>query len=59
SAPNTYLGVKDFSPAGIAVGPNGTIYVATNPTGGFANGSAIAAINPTGQSSLLWRAEES
>jgi sugar lactone lactonase YvrE len=50
-----FLGVRNFSPAGIATAPDGTIYVDTNPDGGFANTSAIAAIAPSGRPSLLWR----
>ncbi|HEY1734100.1 MAG TPA: hypothetical protein VGG23_06595, partial [Acidimicrobiales bacterium] len=53
-----FLGVRNFSPAGIATAPDGTIYVDTNPDGGFADTSAIAAIAaiaPSGRPSLLWR----
>jgi hypothetical protein len=52
---DTFLGVRNFSPAGIATAPDGAIYVDTNPGGGFADTSAIAAIAPSGRPSLLWR----
>ncbi|HVX23550.1 MAG TPA: hypothetical protein VHB02_19565 [Acidimicrobiales bacterium] len=54
--PDRYLGIRNFTPAGIAVGPDGTVYVDTNPDGGFADASAIAAVRPDGAGTLLWRA---
>ena len=50
-----FLGVRNFSPAGIAVAADGTVYVDTSPNGGFANASAIAMISPNGHPALLWR----
>lgn len=51
-----FQGISFFSPNGIAVGLDGTIYVDTFYGNGFADRSAIAAISPTGSaSSLLWQ----
>ena len=54
----TYLGVTGFSPDGIAVAPDGTIYLDTFYGNGFADESAIIAISPEGRASLLWRDAE-
>jgi sugar lactone lactonase YvrE len=51
----TYLGITGFSPDGIAIGSDGTIYLDTFYGNGFADTSALAAISPQGGPSLLWR----
>ncbi len=56
SANQTFLGVSGFFPNGIAVGPDGSIYVDTFLGNGYAEKSAIAAIAPNGQPTLLWSA---
>lgn len=53
--PDTYLGVENIAPAGIAVAPNGTIYFDTNPNDGYSNAAVIAAISPDGKGVRLWR----
>jgi sugar lactone lactonase YvrE len=54
----TFLGVSGFVPDGIAVGPDGTVYVDTLSGNGYANESAIAAIAPNGQPTLLWSTDD-
>lgn len=54
SAHQTFLGIPGFFPNGIAVGPDGTIYVDTFSGNGYAEESAVAAIAPGGQPTLLW-----
>ncbi|HLN16551.1 MAG TPA: hypothetical protein VK277_07380 [Acidimicrobiales bacterium] len=49
----TFHGVSAFSPDGIAIASDGSIYVDTFGDG-FSNRSAIAVIRPDGTSSLLW-----
>lgn len=50
-----FQGIRAFSPNGIAVGADGTIYADSFKGNGYAEHSAIAAISPTGSSaSLLW-----
>lgn len=49
-----FLGVRFFEPDGIAVAPDGTMYLDTFSGNGFANESAIVAISPTGSATLLW-----
>jgi len=51
---HTFHGVKNFLPNGLAIGPDGTIYVDTAYGNGYVNKSAIVAISPSGTSSLLW-----
>ncbi len=53
--PDTYVGVTNVAPAGIAVAPDGTIYFDTNPNDGYSNAAVIAAIPPGGNGTLLWR----
>lgn len=48
-----FEGTGGFSPNGIAVGSDGTIYVDTYSGNGYASYSAIAAVSPTSWS-LLW-----
>ncbi|MGO8872216.1 MAG: hypothetical protein ACLQPH_12605 [Acidimicrobiales bacterium] len=48
-------GIYGFSPDGIAVDRNGTIYLDTDYGNGFADESALLAIQPNGRSSVLWR----
>jgi streptogramin lyase len=50
----SYLGVTGFSPNGIAVAPNGTVYLDTFYGNGYADRSALVAIAPGGHASLLW-----
>jgi sugar lactone lactonase YvrE len=52
----SYLGITGFSPNGIAVGANGTIYLDTFYGNGFANRSALMMITGEGSGppSLLW-----
>ena len=51
-----YLGITGFSPNGIAVGANGTIYLDTFDGNGFADQSALVMIpgEGSGPPSLLW-----
>jgi sugar lactone lactonase YvrE len=52
----TYLGITGFSPNGIAIGPDGTMYVDTFYGNGFADESAIISLPDAGSGSptLLW-----
>jgi streptogramin lyase len=52
----SYLGVTGFSPDGIAVAPNGAIYLDTFYGNGYADKSALVDIAPSGHPSLLWAA---
>ena len=52
----SYLGVTGFSPDGIAVAPNGAIYLDTFYGNGYADKSAVVYIAPSGHASLLWTA---
>jgi sugar lactone lactonase YvrE len=52
-----FHGINGFSPNGIAVDADGTMYVDTFYGNGYATESAIAQIRPNGTSSLLWRAQ--
>jgi streptogramin lyase len=54
---STYLGLTGFSPDGIAVGPDGSIYLDTFYGNGFADTSALSVISPQGVPSLLWQQE--
>ena len=56
SSHQTFLAISGFFPDGIAVGPDGTIYVDTYSGNGYAEKSAIVAIAPSGQPTLLWSA---
>jgi hypothetical protein len=47
-------GVHGFSPNGIAIAPNGTIYLDTFWGNGYSDKSAIATISPNRHSALLW-----
>jgi sugar lactone lactonase YvrE len=46
--------IHGFLPDGIALAPNGTIYLDTYWGNGYADKSAIAAITPDGNSKLFW-----
>jgi sugar lactone lactonase YvrE len=52
----SYLGITGFSPNGIAVGTNGTMYLDTFYGNGYANNSALVMIPEQGSGlpSLLW-----
>jgi sugar lactone lactonase YvrE len=53
----TLDGISGFSPNGIAVGPQGAIYVDTYYGNGWTNRSALVSISPDGASSqVLWEA---
>ena len=56
-----YLGVTGFSPGGVAVGPNGLIYLDTWYGNGYADKSAIIAIPAygSGKPSSLWEQQPS
>ena len=55
--PGLFDGISGFSPNGIAIGPDGTIYVDTFYGNGYTDRTAIVAIRPSGTSSqVLWEA---
>jgi sugar lactone lactonase YvrE len=55
--PGPYDGITGFSPNGIAIGPDGTIYVDTYYGNGWTDRTAIISISPSGASSqILWEA---
>jgi streptogramin lyase len=57
--PGTFHGIRGFSPDGIAVAPDGTIYVDTFYGNGFADRSAIASVSPDGGvSQVLWESTD-
>ncbi len=57
--PSLFHGINGFSPNGIAVGRDGTIYADTSYGNGFTNRSALVAISPDGQSSnSLWESSQ-
>lgn len=56
-SPGLFDGIRAFSPNGIAVGRDGTIYVDTFYGNGFTDRSAIVSVRPSGASSqVLWEA---
>jgi sugar lactone lactonase YvrE len=50
----SYLGVTGFSPNGIAISANGSIYLDTFYGNGYTDKSALIMIAPQGSPSLLW-----
>ena len=57
--PGLFHGIRGFSPNGIAVGTDGTIYLDTFMGNGFADRSAIASVRPDGTASLvLWESTD-
>ena len=50
----TYLGITGFSPDGIAVAPDGSIYLDTFYGNGYADKSGLVDISPGGHATLLW-----
>jgi sugar lactone lactonase YvrE len=57
--PVTFHGIRGFSPNGLAVGPDGTIYVDTYYGNGFADRTALASISPNGSTSqILWESTD-
>ncbi|HET6873642.1 MAG TPA: hypothetical protein VFH70_02625 [Acidimicrobiales bacterium] len=51
----TFDGISGFSPNGIAVGRDGTVYLDTYKGNGYADRSAISAITPQYSTRLLWQ----
>jgi sugar lactone lactonase YvrE len=57
SFPDLFDGIRGFSPNGIAVGPDGTIYLDTFYGNGWTDRTAIISMSPNGASSrVLWEA---
>ena len=54
--PAPFHGIRAFSPSGIAMSPDGTIFVDTYYGNGYTDTTAIASIRPDGTSSILWKA---
>lgn len=55
ASPSLFHGIHGFSPNGIAMGRDGTIYADTFYGNGYTDKSALVAISPNGQSSrILW-----
>ncbi|MGH8979559.1 MAG: hypothetical protein ACRDWE_00855, partial [Acidimicrobiales bacterium] len=55
SPTDSYLGVKNVAPAGIAISPDATTYFDTDPGDGYSDEAIIASISPRGHGTLLWR----
>jgi streptogramin lyase len=56
-SPGLFDEIRGFSPNGIALGPDGTIYVETFYGNGYTDRTAIVSISPSGASSqVLWEA---
>ncbi len=51
----SFLNLNGFSPDGIAVASNGTVYLDTDYGNGFAFASAIVELTPNGKAELLWK----
>ncbi len=55
--PGLFDGIRGFSPNGITIGPDGTIFVDTYYGNGYTDRTAIVSISPSGTSSqVLWEA---
>ncbi len=52
-----FHGINGFSPNGIAIDPDGSIFVDTFYGNGYTTESAIAVVRPNGTSALLWHAK--
>jgi hypothetical protein len=48
------VGIKGFLPDGIAIAPNGTLYLDTWPNG-YANKTALIEIRPRGTVRVIWQ----
>lgn len=53
--PRTFLGIRGFSPDGIAVSPNGTVYLDSYYGNVYTYASAIIELGPNGKDELLWK----
>ena len=49
-------GVRNFLPNGIAVAPNGDVYLDTDYGNGWANRTTLIVVHPSGGTSMLWEA---
>jgi hypothetical protein len=52
--PGLFHGIHGFSPNGVAIGRDGSIYVDTFYGNGYTDTTAIAEISPSGRSTILW-----
>lgn len=55
SFPLSFLKLNGFSPGGIAVAPNGTVYLDSDQGNGFTWVSSIVELAPNGRATLLWK----
>jgi hypothetical protein len=50
-----FAGVTTFLPEGIAVAPNGDIYMDTSNSNGYANKTALVVVRPGKKPRVLWK----